>query len=268
MVYSQAASSEASCPAQVYGNVPNGRSSHDNKQVFAGENVTILCQAGFQPARVDFMTEIVIPEVVGEKSFVVSCQESEFGPRFSDRSQLDGSLCQEQGTCSQLNELGLPVRSKQECRSLVTNAVWTSLYWCQGVPGQPAGPREGQPCAGRPPTFCGANLLCVSKEDPFVCVGGKAGDEGRVCQAPEDRGDFECAHATFRGTVCISCGVDTYQSISATSGSNVCVPCPPNSDTRGKTERFSVSECKCKAGFARQQGSLGEAAPCLPVASP
>jgi hypothetical protein len=160
------------------------------------------------------------------------------------------------------------VRSKQECRALRPPAVWRAYYWCQGLPGQGSGEREGQECSGQPPTFCGANLMCVSKEEPFVCVGGKAGGEGRTCYGPDGRGDFECAHATFRGTVCTPCGVDTYQAVSNVTGANVCVPCPLHSDTRGKSGRFSASECKCKQNYARQQGSLGDAAPCLPISSP
>jgi len=44
------------------------------QQVYAGDNITILCQAGYQPARIDVVSELIIPETVGEGSFVVTCR--------------------------------------------------------------------------------------------------------------------------------------------------------------------------------------------------
>ena len=249
----------------VYGTVPSGTTSSPQQEVYAGENVSILCQPGYLPARLYPMTQLLVPGLVGDAAFNISCVEREQGPRFSDGSITDDSKCQEQGVCTASNPFGQVVRTKKACRALLTDAVWLPMYWCvNGGGAGGGGDRLGKQCQGRATSYCGANLMCLPKKEPFVCVRGAAEAAGRTCTSLDAAGDSECVSATLRGTICIPCAADTFQAQSP-SGSNICMPCPANSDTRGVTGAFTPARCLCKAGFARQQSSLGEAAPCSSV---
>ena len=237
--------------------------------LYENETMSIVCEPGLQPHRVDPFTNLLIPDLFGERAFNVTRLQTDRGTHFSDATKMDGSTCQEQGRCSMLDEKGHTVRTKADCRALVSRgAKWVDYYWCLGLaPGDfgfPSVPLEGSRCDGKAPSFCGRDLICLPQPQPYVCVGEGAASAGRACESPDPSGDFQCVEALFRGTICVTCPADTYQSISQ-GGSNICISCPSNSGTLGETGMKSVRGCMCKPGFARQQASLGTPAPCKPV---
>jgi hypothetical protein len=101
---------------------------------------------------------------------------------------LDDSKCQEQGVCTGSNPFGQVVRTRKACRALLTDAVWLPMYWCINGGGRGGGGREGKQCQGRPTTYCGANLMCLPKKEPFVCVRGAAETAGRTCASLDAAG--------------------------------------------------------------------------------
>jgi len=125
----------------VYGTVPSGTTSSPQQEVYAGENVSILCQPGYLPARLYPMTQLLVPGLVGDAAFNISCVEREQGPRFSDGSIIDDSKCQEQGVCTACNPFGQVLRTR---KAVEHSSPTLSGFLCTGVSMAAAGGGLGQ----------------------------------------------------------------------------------------------------------------------------
>jgi len=246
---------EPSCG--LYPSVPNGKTSPSDEPVEIGKNVSILCDPGREPTRVDVGTNYPISTERGDLAFNVTCKLIGGTQRFSDSTVMDTSRCQEQGRCSVSNGMGEVVRTQEECLS-IDGGRWVATFWCEG------GPRSGRECQNQDMNYCGPSNFCLSKSFQYVCVDGQAGQQARQCPSPNWTGDAVCKSPLVIGTVCLPCKADFYQTLSRL-GSNVCVPCPINSGTNGKEGSTSVRDCACLPGYARVENSLGTPAECVKV---
>ncbi len=65
----------------IYGNLDSGRSTRAEQVLYENETMSIVCEPGLQPHRVDPFTNLLVPDLFGDRAFNVTClQRSQAAP--------------------------------------------------------------------------------------------------------------------------------------------------------------------------------------------